>query len=98
MSKAYLLGAMHDGTIRSRTLKTSQRDKEYILSVQRLIVSLGGNAWIYREGQTPRLFVVLFARSFLDSCVVRIRKLIIVYVRGYFVAEGGIAGLADEQP
>src|SRR2546426_121547 len=57
MSKAYLLGAMHDGSIRHRTLRISQRDKEYILSVQRLIVSLGGNAWIYREGQTRELFV-----------------------------------------
>ena len=53
MSKAYLLGAMHDGTIRRRTLRISQREKEYILSVRRLIVSLGGNAWIYREGPDP---------------------------------------------
>src|SRR6266498_170407 len=88
MSKAYLLGAMHDGTIRRRTLRISQREKEYILSVQRLIVSLGGNAWIYREGQTRELFVVEFARSFLDSCVVRTRKEIIGYIRGYFDAEG----------
>ncbi len=98
MSKAYLLGAMHDGTIRRRTLRISQREKEYILSVQRLIVSLGGNAWIYREGQTRELFVVEFARSFLDSCVVRTRKEIIGYIRGYFDAEGGIPVIADERP
>src|SRR2546428_10068554 len=98
MSKACLLGAMHDGTIRRRTLRISQRDKEYILSVQRLIVSLGGNAWIYREGQTRELFVVEFARSFLDSCAVRTRKEIIDCIRGYFYAEAGVAPIADERP
>src|SRR5437879_9531028 len=98
MSKAYLLGAMQDGTIRRRTLRISQRDKEYILSVQRLIVSLGGNAWIYREGQTRELFVVEFARSFLDSSVVRTRKEIIDCIRRYFDAEGGIPAVADERP
>jgi len=98
MSKPYLLGARHDGTIRRRTLRISQREDAYILFLQQLIISLSGRAWTYREGRSRDLFVVEFTRSFFDSCVVTTRKDMIDYVRGYFDAEGGVPAAAASSP
>lgn len=59
--------------------------------LKRLVESLGGRAWTYREGRTRDLYVVEFSRSFLGADRVRSRKDAIDYVRGYFDAEGGIS-------
>lgn len=90
LSRSYLLGAMHDGTVRARTLRISQREESYVLLLQQLVLASGGRAWTYREGRTRQLYVVEFSRSFLGSHRPRTRRDLIDYVRGYFDAEGGI--------
>ena len=96
--RLYLLGAMHDGTIRARTLRISQREKAYVLFLRGLIIANGGNAWIYREGRTRQLYVVEFSKTFLGSPRVRTRGEMIDYVRGYFDAEGGIPSVPSSEP
>src|SRR3990172_3786083 len=98
LSRSYLLGAMHDGTVRARTLRISQREKAYVESLRELILELGGRAWTYREGRTRDLYVVEFSRSFLGTPEVRTRKDMIDYVRGYFDAEGGIPRDPTREP
>jgi hypothetical protein len=96
--KSYLLGAMHDGTVRQRTLRISQREEEYVVFLQSLILAKGKRAWTYREGHTRNLFVVEFSRTLLDGHRLRTRKEIIHYVRGYFDAEGSVASPAASAP
>src|SRR3989454_12726969 len=96
--KSYLLGAMHDGTVRQRTLRISQREEEYVVFLRSLILAKGKRAWTYREGRTRNLFVVGFSRTLLDGHRLRTRKDIIHYVRGYFDAEGAVASPAASAP
>jgi len=96
--KSYLLGAMHDGTVRQRTLRISQREEEYVVFLRSLILAKGKRAWTYREGRTRNLFVVEFSRTLLDGHRLRTRKEIIHYVRGYFDAEGAVASPAASAP
>ena len=91
MSRSYLLGVLHDGTIRPRTIRICQREEEFVKFLKELIESLGGRAWTYREGRTRELYVVEFSRSFLASHRVRSRADMIDYVRGYLDAEGGVS-------
>jgi hypothetical protein len=91
MSRSYLLGALHDGTARHRTFRISQKEEAYVSFLKRLIESLGGCAWTYREGKTRDLYVVEFSRSFMGPHQVRSRLDVIDYVRGYFDAEGGVS-------
>ena len=93
MSRSYLLGAMHDGTCRPRTLRISQREEEYILLLRDMIQRLGGKAWTYREGASRNLYVVEFSRSFLEGHSIRGRQDRIDYIRGYFDADGSVGYL-----
>ena len=90
VSRSYLLGAMHDGTIRPRTLRIAQKEESYVLFLRHLVQAEGGRAWTYREGSNRQVYVVEFGRSFLDGHVLRTRRDGIDYARGYFDAEGGI--------
>ncbi len=89
---------MHDGTVRDRTMRISQREESYVLFLRELIEASGGRAWTYREGRTRHLFVVEFSRSFLDHHQIRTRDDVIDYVRGYFDAEGGVPSRRSNQP
>ena len=82
---------MHDGTVRPRTLRISQREQGYVLSLKRRIIAVGGRAWTYKEGRERHVHVVEFSRNFLDGHRIRTGQDVIHYVRGYFDAEGGIA-------
>ncbi len=90
LCRSYLLGAMHDGTVRPRTLRISQKEEAYVLLLRGLIEASGGKAWTYREGRTRQLYVVEFSRSFIGAHRIRTRQDVVDYVRGYFDAEGGI--------
>jgi len=89
VSRSYLLGAMHDGTIRPRTLRIAQKEESYVLFLRHLVQAEGGRAWTYREGSNRQVYVVEFARSFLDGHVLRTRRDGIDYARGYFDAKAG---------
>ncbi len=91
MTKAYLLGALHDGTVRKLTYRIVQKDQEYIEFLVREIINLGQKAWMYKEGKTRNLYVVEFSRNFLKNFVVESKQDKIDYIRGYFDAEGGVS-------
>lgn len=91
VTKAYLLGALHDGTSRKTTYRISQNNLEYINLLARGIKKLGKSAWIYREGKTRNLYVVEFSKPLVNGTKIVSRNEKIDYVRGYFDAEGGIA-------
>ncbi len=81
---------MHDGTIRRRTIRISQREEAYVLFLRDLILRLGRRASTYREGRSRHVYVVEFSRSLIDDVELRTRKDSIDYIRGYFDAEGGL--------
>ncbi|MEX0587304.1 MAG: LAGLIDADG family homing endonuclease [Patescibacteria group bacterium] len=91
MSKAYLLGLLHDATERPYTFRVGQKNPEFVELIAHKVRKLGANAWTYREGQKRNLFVVEFRKSLLRDAKVESRKDKADYIRGYFDAEGGIA-------
>ncbi len=91
MTKAYLLGALHDGTVRKLTYRIVQKDQAYIEFLVKEIKDIGSNAWMYKEGKTRNLYVVEFSRNLLKDFTVRSRQDKIDYIRGYFDAEGGVS-------
>jgi intein-encoded DNA endonuclease-like protein len=91
MTKAYLLGVLHDATERKTTYRIAQKSRKYIDFLVREIKSLGQRAWSYQEGKTRKLFIVEFSKSFLREAKITTRQDKIDYVRGYFDAEGGLA-------
>ena len=91
MTKAYLLGALHDGTVRKLTYRIVQKEQEYINFLLKEIKALGQNAWMYKEGKTRNLYVVEFSRSFLKGFIIKTKQDKIDYIRGYFDAEGGVS-------
>ena len=90
MTKAYLLGALHDGTVRKLTYRIVQKDQEYIKFLVKEIKKLGFNAWMYKEGKTRNLYAAEFSRNLLKDFVIETNQDKIDYIRGYFDAEGGI--------
>ena len=98
MSRAYLLGALHDGTVRKRTIRICQREERYILFVKRMVLQMGARAWTYREAKTRNLFVVEFSRSVLEGAALISRTDKVDYARGYFDAEGGIPSRSASDP
>ena len=91
MTKAYLLGALHDATTRKSTYRISQKSRAYVELIAKGIRTLGGSAWTYREGKTRDVYIVEFSKSFLSHVSIRSRKDKVEYIRGYFDTEGGIA-------
>ena len=91
MTKAYLLGALHDGTVRKLTYRIVQKDQEYIKFLVKEIKKLGFNAWMYKEGKTRQLYVVEFSRNLLKDFIIDSNQDKIDYIKGYFDAEGGIS-------
>ena len=91
MTKAYLLGVLHDATTRKTTFRISQKSKKYIDYLAKGIKSLGGSAWTYKEGKNRQVYIVEFSRSFLLNITIQSINDKIDYVRGYFDTDGGIA-------
>ena len=91
MTKAYLLGALHDGTIRKLTYRIVQKDQEYIQFLVKEIKNIGHNAWMYKEGKTRNLYVVEFSKNLLKDFTVHSGQDKIDYIRGYFDAKGGVS-------
>ena len=94
--KAYLLGALHDGTYSSlhNTFRISQSSKKWLEQLKEMFTILGYKSWIYKEGEYRSVYVLETTASFLDmrfdpkSLYSMDEQL--AYVRGYFDAEGGI--------
>lgn len=91
MTKAYLLGVLHDGTVRKKTYRIGAKDQEYIKFLLKGIKNLGQNAWMYKEGKSRKFYIVEFSKSFLNNFNIVSQQDKIDYIRGYFDAEGGVS-------
>jgi hypothetical protein len=90
MSKAYILGALHDATERKYTYRLSQKERKYVDFIANLVRKAGHKAWVYREGRNRNLYVVEFAKSVLKGAKINTIKEKTDYIRGYFDTEGGV--------
>lgn len=91
MTIAYIIGALHDSTIRKKTIRIAQKSKAYIELLAKAIHRLGGGAWVYREGASRELYIVEFSKSFLQNTNLVSKKDKIEYLRGYFDTDGAVA-------
>ena len=91
ISKAYIVGILHDATERRTTFRVSQKSSEFVEMVANGIRSLGGNAWTYKEGSTRKVYIVEFSKSFLKGFEILSEKDKQDYIRGYFDTDGGVA-------
>ncbi len=91
ISKAYIIGILHDATQRHTTFRVSQKSLKFVEMVANGIRSLGGNAWTYREGSNRNVYIVEFSKSFLKDFEIVSKRDIIDYIRGYFDTDGGVA-------
>lgn len=98
LCRSYILGAMHDGTVREKTIRISQKERSYVLMIRQMIRDVGGSAWVYREGKNRQLFVVEFSRSFISQHFLETKADYLAYVRGYFDAEGGVPACSTLSP
>lgn len=94
--KAYLFGALHDGTFNryNQRHRFSQAGTEWLLILKRCLKIVGNSSWIYREGAKRYVYVLETQAKFLnvnfDPLQLRTREEKIAYIRGFFDAEGGI--------
>ena len=93
--KAYLLGALHDGTFScNRRFRFSQCGTIWLKKLQALFRKIGYNSWIYKEGKNRKIYVLETLASFLDfnfnPLNLKTEKEKINYIRGFFDAEGGV--------
>lgn len=91
VTKAYLLGLLHDATVRKTTYRVATKSKLFAESIQQGIHLLNANAWVYKEGKTRNLWIIEFSKRLLDEVKIISKQDKIDYVRGFFDAEGGIA-------
>lgn len=90
MTKAYLLGVLHDATECRNTYRISQKSRKYVEFLAKGIKSLGYKAWVYKEGKLRNLYIVEFSKFVLKDTKIRSIQNKIDYVRGYFDAEGSV--------
>ena len=93
--KAYLLGALHDGTFSSnKRFRISQVGTDWLKILQGLFRKLGYNSWIYKEGKYRKVYVLETLANFLDfnfnPLELKTEEEKIGYIKGFFDAEGGI--------
>ncbi|MBT9151446.1 MAG: hypothetical protein DDT40_01639 [candidate division WS2 bacterium] len=93
--KAYLLGALHDGTFSSnKRFRISQVGTDWLEILKGLFGKLGYNSWIYKEGKYRKVYVLETLADFLDfnfdPLALKNNEEKIGYIRGFFDAEGGI--------
>ena len=90
LTKAYLLGILHDSTERKTTYRISQKGEKFVKFIAQGIKNLGRKAWVYREGKERDVYVVEFSKSLLKDFKIKTKQDKVDYIRGYFDAEGGI--------
>ncbi|MDI6603027.1 MAG: LAGLIDADG family homing endonuclease [Patescibacteria group bacterium] len=94
--KAYLLGALHDGTFSSnKRFRISQIGTDWLKILQGLFRKLGYNSCIYsREGKYRKVYMLETLANFLDfnfnPLELETEEEKISYIKGFFDAKGGI--------
>ncbi|OGM24342.1 hypothetical protein A2715_02405 [Candidatus Woesebacteria bacterium RIFCSPHIGHO2_01_FULL_39_32] len=91
ITKAYLLGLLHDATSRKNAYRISTKSKLFAELIQQGIKDLGRKAWIYKEGKDRNLWIIEFSKSLIKDFQVSNKEEKLDYIRGFFDAEGGIA-------
>ena len=91
VTKAYLLGVLHDATERKTTYRVASKSKRFCDFLSKEISKFGYKGWVYREGKNRNLWITEFSKNVLKNTEVKTRKDKIDYIRGYFDTEGGIA-------
>lgn len=91
ISKAYLLGVLHDATIKRTTFRIATKNLLFAQVLRDGIKKLDSGAWIYKEGKERNLWIVEFSKSLLYNLKIKSNPDKIDYIRGYFDAEGGVA-------
>ena len=91
VTKAYLMGLIHDATERRLTFRIAQKSKHFLVYLKTKMQKIGIRSWIYREGKLRQVWILEFSKKHLDNVVIFSQKSKIDYLRGYFDAEGGIA-------
>lgn len=90
ITKAYLLGMLHDGTKRKTTYRIAQKGVTFAKMLSLGIKRLGGRAWIYQEGKQRDVYITEFSQTLLQGITIKSGQDKLDYVQGYFDAEGGI--------
>ena len=90
ITKAYLLGMLHDGTKRKTTYRIAQKGVAFAKMLSLGIKRLGGRAWVYQEGKHRDVYITEFSQTLLHETTISTDQDKLDYVRGYFDAEGGI--------
>lgn len=90
ITKAYLLGLIHDSTKSKYTYRLCQKSLSFLEVVQTGIQKMGSKAWIYKEGESRNVYILEFAKNLLKDKVISSRQDKIDYIRGYFDAEGSV--------
>lgn len=91
VTKTYLLGVLHDATVRKNTYRIASKSLNYCKFLKKGINKLNSGAWIYKEGKNRNLWIVEFPKSTLKGVKIKSKQDKINYIRGYFDTEGGIA-------
>ena len=91
MTKQYLLGVLHDATIKKTTYRIATKSRNFSDFLAKEIQKFGVKAWIYKEGKLRDLWIVEFSKTLLQNVTIQSPQDRIDYIRGYFDAEGGIA-------
>lgn len=91
MSRPYLLGVLHDATVRKSTYRIATKSRDFAEVLKSGIKILGRKAWIYKEGKSRSLWIVEFSKTLLKGIEVKSSQDRKDFVRGFFDAEGGIA-------
>ena len=93
VSRAYLLGAMHDATVSTihGTVRFGQSDIGWLNGLATLCRTLGQRSWIYREGRTRNMWILETSARWLATEVsLASSEERRAYARGYFDTEGGV--------
>lgn len=94
--KAYLQGALHDGTFNkwNQRFRYCQRGTDWLKVLKFCLRITGNHSWMYQEGKDRKVYVLETLANFLDKnfdplkLATRVEKK--AYIRGFFDAEGGI--------
>lgn len=84
----YLLGAMCDSTTNHlhKTIRFCQKDRNWLNVLRKILLNLGHNSWIYKEGRDRDLWVCE-TKTFYPQVE---NGSSLSFVRGFFDADGGM--------
>ena len=90
ITRAYLLGALHDSSEAKYTFRLCQKNLNYIELCAQGIKNLGFKCWVYKEGKDRDLYIAEFSKRVLYNFSINTPIEKIDYIRGYFDSEGGV--------